>query len=106
MVEAVRQGVEVVEEKHNGQSRKNRQEMEARWEKKEEEAFRVWWQVYLLSGRSGHYVESLKGEYRWLAHCGSLKQYGFNLSVEVFHDDCLNLCHGQKLQELPLCDGC
>mmetsp|Transcript_5588 Transcript_5588/g.7800 ORF Transcript_5588/g.7800 Transcript_5588/m.7800 type:complete len:368 (+) Transcript_5588:754-1857(+) len=105
MVEAVRQGTDLVEEEHNDQLREVRREMKARWEKEEEE--NVERLVADLPKRPKRALERVRKENMsgWLT-VGPSKQYGFDLSREMFRDR-LNLRHGQELRGLPsVCDGC
>jgi len=85
--------------------RKVRREMKARWEKEEEE--NVERLVADLPKRPKRALERVRKENMsgWLT-VGPSKQYGFDLSREMFRDR-LNLRHGQELRGLPsVCDGC
>mmetsp|Transcript_16579 Transcript_16579/g.25574 ORF Transcript_16579/g.25574 Transcript_16579/m.25574 type:complete len:119 (+) Transcript_16579:726-1082(+) len=77
----------------------------ARWEKEEEE--NVERLVADLPKRPKRALERVRKENMsgWLT-VGPSKQYGFDLSREMFRDR-LNLRHGQELRGLPsVCDGC
>ena len=98
MVEAVRQGTDLVEEEHNDQLREVRREMKARWEKEQEE--NVERLVADLPKRPKRALERVRKESGWLT-VGPSKQYGFDLSKEMFRDR-LNLRHGQELRGAAL----